>query len=126
MAQLGQHIEQSLLLLQCSELAEKLAEDVTSEGLKGRTITLKLKTTNFEVRTRAATLPRHISAYDDIFREATRLLRAELPITIRLMVSLQCFLDWTPCFCMPYSIGEREINDMEVTWDVSYVVGYLI
>ena len=78
-----------LFLVQCSELAEKLAEDVTGEGLKGRTVTLKLKTTNFEVRTRAATLPRHISAYEDIFREAMRLLRAELPITIRLMVSQQ-------------------------------------
>lgn len=79
--------EQVLCPVQCAELAEKLAEDVTGEGLKGRTITLKLKTTNFEVRTRAATLSRHISASEDILREALRLLRAELPITIRLMVS---------------------------------------
>lgn len=61
---------------------------MASEGLKGRTVTLKLKTTNFEVRTRAATLTRHISTYEDIHREALRLLRLELPITIRLMVSL--------------------------------------
>lgn len=73
--------------MQCAELAEKLAEDVAAEELKGRTITLKLKATNFEVRTRAATLARHISAYEDILREALKLLRAELPITIRLMVS---------------------------------------
>ncbi|BDA41352.1 probable DNA polymerase IV at N-terminal half [Coccomyxa sp. Obi] len=78
----------------CSELAEKLAEDVESEGLKGRTVTLKLKTTTFEVRTRAATLARHISGYDDIFREALKLLRPELPITIRLMgIRLSGFLE---------------------------------
>ncbi len=81
-------VERAWPLVQCSELAEKLAEDVESEGLKGRTVTLKLKTTNFEVRTRAATLARHISGYDDIFREALKLLRPELPITIRLMVRL--------------------------------------
>jgi nucleotidyltransferase/DNA polymerase involved in DNA repair len=72
--------------VQCAELAQKLAEDLASEGLKGRTVTLKLKTTAFEVRTRAATLTRHVSAYEDILREALRLLRLELPITIRLMV----------------------------------------
>ena len=83
------NIEHAWLRLQCSELAEKLAEDVESEGLKGRTVTLKLKTTTFEVRTRAATLARHISGYDDIFREALKLLRPELPIIIRLMVRLR-------------------------------------
>lgn len=81
--------------MQCSELAEKLAEDVESEGLKGRTVTLKLKTTNFEVRTRAATLARHISGYDDIFREALKLLRPELPITIRLMVCPMVPASWS-------------------------------
>ena len=35
--------------VQCAELAEKLAADLVEEGLKGRTLTLKLKATNFEV-----------------------------------------------------------------------------
>ena len=72
--------------LQCAELSEKLAEDLASEGLKGKTITLKLKETNFEVRTRNITLTRHISSREDILHEALKLLRSELPITIRLMV----------------------------------------
>ena len=71
---------------QCTELTGKLAEDLAAEGLQGRTVTLKLKTTGFEVRTRAATLPRHVSAAGDLLREALKLLRPELPITIRLMV----------------------------------------
>ena len=36
-------------LLQCCELAEKLAEDMEGEGLRGKTLTLKLKPPNFEV-----------------------------------------------------------------------------
>ncbi len=72
--------------LQCIELSNKLAEDMASERLKGKTLTLKLKETTFEVRTRAATLARHISSAEDIQREALKLLRAEMPITIRLMV----------------------------------------
>ncbi len=74
--------------VQCAELSEKLAEDMASEGLRGKTLTLKLKETNFEVRTRNITLTRHISSREDIMREALKLLRAEMPITIRLMVSL--------------------------------------
>lgn len=74
--------------MQCAELSEKLAEDMASEGLRGKTLTLKLKETNFEVRTRNITLTRHISSREDITREALKLLRAEMPITIRLMVIL--------------------------------------
>lgn len=35
--------------MQCAELAEKLSADLAEDGLKGRTLTLKLKSTNFEV-----------------------------------------------------------------------------
>lgn len=35
--------------MQCAELAEKLAADLQGEGLKGKTLTLKLKATTFEV-----------------------------------------------------------------------------
>ena len=60
---------------------------MASEGLRGKTLTLKLKETNFEVRTRNVTLTRHISSREDVLREALKLLRVEMPITIRLMVS---------------------------------------
>ena len=73
---------------QCKDLCGKLAEDLAAEGLRGKTLTLKLKTTGFELRTRDKTLTSHISAEEDLFREALKLLRPELPITIRLMVRL--------------------------------------
>ena len=79
---------ESLCCMQCAELSDKLAEDMASEGLRGRTITLKLKETTFELRTRDKTLPTYISSPEDIFREAMKLLKPELPIKIRLMVSL--------------------------------------
>ncbi len=80
-------IKDNHLRMQCAELSDKLAEDLASEGLKGKTITLKLKETNFEQRTRNKTLAGHISAREDIFHEAMKLLRPEMPIEIRLMVS---------------------------------------
>lgn len=38
-----------VLLLQCCELAAKLASDLEREGIKGKTLTLKLKPPTFEV-----------------------------------------------------------------------------
>lgn len=67
------------------ELAESLAKDMADEGLMGKTLTLKLKTTAFEVRTRASTLPKFIASRDEIFPTALKLLQAELPISVRLM-----------------------------------------
>ncbi|KAK9800914.1 hypothetical protein WJX73_010443 [Symbiochloris irregularis] len=64
----------------CAELAEKLAADLQSEGLKGKTLTLKLKAISFEVRTRAATLPQHVDSLEAILAAALRLLRPEQPI----------------------------------------------
>lgn len=69
----------------CKELSEHLAADMAVEGLRGKTLTLKLKLTTFEVRTRAVTLPRHIHTAEDILGTALRLLRAELPVEVRLM-----------------------------------------
>ncbi len=80
--------------MQCGELSDKLAEDLASEGLKGKTITLKLKETNFELRTRDKTLATYISSREDIFQEAMKLLKPEMPIKIRLMVS--CIIDSPP------------------------------
>ena len=67
------------------ELAAALAAHLSSEGLRARQITLKLKTAAFEVRTRTAPLPKHTCAEEDLLVPALRLLRAELPICIRLM-----------------------------------------
>lgn len=67
------------------DLSENLASDLKKEGLCGRTLTLKLKTSCFEVRTRAVTLPDNICSSEDILKHATKLLKAELPASLRLM-----------------------------------------
>ncbi|KAL0422535.1 UNVERIFIED_CONTAM: DNA polymerase kappa [Sesamum latifolium] len=67
------------------DLSENLASDLKKEGLCGRTLTLKLKTSCFEVRTRAVTLPENICSSEDILKHATKLLKAELPASLRLM-----------------------------------------
>ncbi|XP_073123317.1 DNA polymerase kappa isoform X1 [Henckelia pumila] len=67
------------------DLAENLSTDLKKEGLCGKTLTLKLKTSCFEVRTRAVTLPRYIFSSEDILKHAMMLLKAELPASFRLM-----------------------------------------
>ncbi|KQK14191.1 hypothetical protein BRADI_1g14660v3 [Brachypodium distachyon] len=75
----------SLQFEKLDNLAENLADDLQKECLKGRTLTLKLKTAAFEVRTRAATAQSYISSKEDILICAKKLLKAELPLSLRLM-----------------------------------------
>ena len=58
------HLVTHLCTSQASTLVTHLCEDMAAEGLEGRTITLKLKLTTFELRTRAATLPAYASQPD--------------------------------------------------------------
>lgn len=59
--------------------------------LKGKTITLKLKNVNFEVKTRALTLPHPVATAEEIFAVAKDLLKTERdnespqPLRLRLM-----------------------------------------
>ncbi|XP_015258922.1 PREDICTED: DNA polymerase kappa isoform X1 [Cyprinodon variegatus] len=75
----------------CRELCEDLAEDLKKEALKGKTVTLKLKNVNFEVKTRAQTLPYAVATVEDIFAVAKDLLKMEIenespqPLRLRLM-----------------------------------------
>lgn len=77
--------DSSLFFEKLGNLAENLADDLQKDGLKGRTLTLKLKTANFEVRTRAATTRNYINSKQDILVYAMKLLKAELPLSLRLM-----------------------------------------
>ena len=56
-----------------------------SHTLEGRSLSLKLKTSAFEIKTRSVTLPRYISSHQDIVHYSQPLLEAELPICIRLL-----------------------------------------
>ncbi|KAK5871362.1 hypothetical protein PBY51_004247 [Eleginops maclovinus] len=75
----------------CRKLCEELAEDMKKEALKGKTVTLKLKNVNFEVKTRALTLSYAVSTVDEIFAAAKDLLKTEIdnvspqPLRLRLM-----------------------------------------
>ncbi|XP_060691861.1 DNA polymerase kappa [Hemiscyllium ocellatum] len=75
----------------CHELCHDLEEDLQKEGLKGKTVTLKLKNVNFEVKTRACTVPVPVSKEEEIFAVAHELLKTEInnmhpqPLRLRLM-----------------------------------------
>ncbi|KAJ1294538.1 hypothetical protein BS78_01G152900 [Paspalum vaginatum] len=77
--------DSSLLFEKLASLAENLTDDLQKEGLKGKTLTLKLKTADFEVRTRAVTTQNYINSKEDILVYATKLLKAEMPLSLRLM-----------------------------------------
>ncbi|XP_022953079.1 DNA polymerase kappa isoform X2 [Cucurbita moschata] len=77
--------EEKLIFQKLADLAEMLSMDMEKEGLSGRTLTLKLKTASFEVRTRAVTLQQYICSSSDILQHASKLLKAELPISLRLI-----------------------------------------
>ncbi|THU65245.1 hypothetical protein C4D60_Mb05t01620 [Musa balbisiana] len=77
--------DESILFQKLADIAETLSKDMQKECLLGRTLTLKLKTASFEVRTRATSLQKFLNSKEDILIYASKLLRAELPISARLM-----------------------------------------
>ncbi|XP_038684740.1 DNA polymerase kappa isoform X2 [Tripterygium wilfordii] len=77
--------DEALLYQKLADISEMLSADMQKEGLCGRTLTLKLKTASFEVRTRAMTLQNNISSAADILKYASKLLKAELPVSLRLI-----------------------------------------
>lgn len=60
---------------------------IESAQARGRTVTLKLKFTDFRIMTRAASLPDFVNGRDEFARLARGLLETELPLVqpIRLM-----------------------------------------
>lgn len=62
--------------MQCEELVGHLVRDMEKEGLKGKTLTLKLKETSFAVRTRSVTLPHYTCSLQEILH--VRPLRVRL------------------------------------------------
>eukprot|EP00257_Ricinus_communis_P020592 XP_015579856.1 DNA polymerase kappa isoform X1 [Ricinus communis] len=77
--------DEALLYRKLADISEMLYSDMQKEGLRGRTLTLKLKTASFEVRSRAVTLQKYICSSEDILKYASKLLKAELPISLRLI-----------------------------------------
>ncbi|KAK2151273.1 hypothetical protein LSH36_368g00004 [Paralvinella palmiformis] len=79
------------LYKKCYELSEALTEDLSKEQMLGKTVTLKLKLSNFEMRTRSHTQIQYISDMESIYDAAKAILRQEIqgaspaPLKLRLM-----------------------------------------
>lgn len=79
------------LLEMCDKLCQSLAEDMRGKKLKGKTVTIKLKTVNFEVKSRSLSPLNPVSTYEEIFLAAKELLKNEInasfpePLRLRLM-----------------------------------------
>ncbi len=69
------------------KLCEKLASDLSSESLRGKSLTVKAKTVAFVVKSRAARVEPALGGDDveRLFSCARELLRPMLPISIRLL-----------------------------------------
>ncbi|MEE6458568.1 hypothetical protein FKM82_000347 [Ascaphus truei] len=73
----------------CRELCKDLAEDLCKKGLKGKTVTLKLKNVKFEVKTRASTVMSAVSTEEEIFAVAKEILKAEIEFTSPELLQLR-------------------------------------
>lgn len=60
------------LYFKLKDISHKLAKDLESKNLCGKTIGLKIKLTSFEVRTRAKTLPTNIYKQEDLEKYASQ------------------------------------------------------
>ncbi|CAM8977256.1 unnamed protein product [Rhodiola kirilowii] len=74
-------IDYLFILMATAELAETLSADMQKEDIHGRTLTLKLKTASFESSDYAQI---HLICRGN-FDHASKLLKAELPVSVRLM-----------------------------------------
>lgn len=79
------------LMEMCDNLCQSVAEDMTKQKLKGKTVTIKLKTVNFEVKSRSLSSLNPVSTYEEISSAAKELLKHEMkacspdPLKLRLM-----------------------------------------
>lgn len=73
------------------QIIEELAADMLSEGLFARTVTLKLKKTNFEVTTRSSTGNTYVQTAADIQKAALALLEPQLEVGLKVrLIGVRC------------------------------------
>jgi nucleotidyltransferase/DNA polymerase involved in DNA repair len=75
----------SYLEQKCSEIVTKLADKLKAKGISGRCVTLKLKDDSFRLKSRSLTVNEYMQDSESILNVATSLLRAEFPLSLRLM-----------------------------------------
>jgi DNA polymerase-4 len=66
-------------------IADRLSARMRKKGISGRTITVKIRYSDFSTITRAKTLPRQVANSEEIFREASTLIIPHLTGAIRLL-----------------------------------------
>ncbi|GFS07894.1 DNA polymerase kappa [Elysia marginata] len=62
----------------CKELCQNLSEDMKDDKTMGKTLTLKIKTVEFEVKTRSYTLAHYTNDETTLFKAAQALLQTEI------------------------------------------------
>jgi len=86
----------SELMLKLEELCQALVEDVEAESIQGKTVTLKIKTTEFKLNTRSKSTTHAVSDFRSIFKVASDLLENEIK-SAKGNLPLRCrtFKAWT-------------------------------
>eukprot|EP00511_Aplanochytrium_stocchinoi_P005505 CAMPEP_0204823230 /NCGR_PEP_ID=MMETSP1346-20131115/1310_1 /ASSEMBLY_ACC=CAM_ASM_000771 /TAXON_ID=215587 /ORGANISM="Aplanochytrium stocchinoi, Strain GSBS06" /LENGTH=586 /DNA_ID=CAMNT_0051949787 /DNA_START=615 /DNA_END=2375 /DNA_ORIENTATION=- len=78
--------EFSLMCEKLHDISHTLAKQLESKKMKGKTVTLKLKTSNFQVRNKQTSLKRYVGwKGEDLFNIALPLMRSLKPESLRLM-----------------------------------------
>lgn len=94
------------------DISQSLSRDMAAEQLAGKSLTLKVKEANFQLRTRSVQLSTYTNSADSLFTAAWRLLRAELPIQVRLLgIRMSVFKPRTVCGALDRFV--RETNTRE-------------
>lgn len=73
------------LLAKLDQICKSVGEQLVENNLRGRNITLKLKTVKFEIITRSITIGNYTNSWDIIRSHAIKLLEGLMPVRIRLM-----------------------------------------
>jgi DNA polymerase-4 len=73
------HHDRDLLRRELLRLAERTAATLRSRGLRGRTVSIKVRFADFTTITRSRTLPVATDVTQDVYRTASRLLDEQVP-----------------------------------------------
>lgn len=67
------------------ELCYSVCKALKDRNLSGRSLTVKMKTTTFAIKSRCISLPQYTNSFDDMFGHAWDVLRKNLPAVLRLL-----------------------------------------